>query len=139
VGEDVAMGLVEAVRAGDVDAIAACYAPDAVLYHPMFPEPRRGRDAVVAEHAVFLSAFSAIEPAVRTLLRGNGTVALELVIDAIHTGELDLGGAGVLAPTGRLVTVPTVWVLVVEEGLIVEERDYLDPASLLGQLTGVLP
>jgi ketosteroid isomerase-like protein len=138
VGEDVAMGLVEAVRAGDVDAIAACYAPDAVLYHPMFPEPRRGRDAVVGEHAVFLSAFSAIEPAVRTLLRGNGTVALELVIDAIHTGPLDLGGE-VLAPTGRLVTVPTIWVLVVEEGLIVEERDYLDPASLLGQLTDPPP
>jgi hypothetical protein len=90
---------------------------------------------VIGEHRVFLSAFSAIEPAIRTLLRGNGTVAVELVIDATHTGALDLGGGDVLAPTRRRVTVPTVWVLVVEEGLIVEERDYLDPASLLGQLT----
>jgi len=134
-GEDVAVRLVEAVRASDVAAIAALYAPDAVLHHPMFPEPRVGRGAIVAEHEFFLRAFSDIDPAIRTLLRAERTVAVELVIAATHTGPIDLGGEVPLAPTGRRIEVATVWAFDLDDaGLIIEERDYIDPASIVEQL-----
>ena len=134
-GEDIAIRLVGAVRAADLTAIAALYAPDAVLHHPMFPEPRLGRDAIVAEHDFFLRAFSDIDPAVRTILRADRTVALELVIGATHTGPIDLGGEAPLPPTGRRIAVATIWVLELdEEGLIAEERDYIDPAAIVEQL-----
>jgi predicted ester cyclase len=118
-----------------VAAIAALYAPHAVLHHPMFPEPRLGRAAIVAEHEFFLSAFSDIDPAIRTILRADRTVAVELTIGATHTGPIDLGGEAPLEPTGRRVAVATIWVLELDEaGLIVEERDYIDPASIVEQL-----
>jgi hypothetical protein len=136
-GGDTAARLVEAVRAADVAAIAALYSPRAVLHHPMFPEPRLGRDAIVAEHEFFLSAFSEIDPAIRTILRAERTVAIELVIGATHTGPIDLGGEAPLGPTGRRIAVPTIWVLELDDtGLIVEERNYLDPASIVAQLQG---
>ncbi|MDX6646271.1 MAG: SnoaL-like polyketide cyclase [Miltoncostaeaceae bacterium] len=89
----------------------------------MFPEPRVGRDAIVAEHEFFMRAFSDIDPAIRTILRAGRTVALELVIGATHTGPLDLGGEAPLRPTGRRISVATVRVLVMDEaGSIVEDQ-----------------
>jgi len=56
-----------------------------------------------------------------------------VVIKATHSGTLDVGG--VIAATGRTVEVQEVWVFDLDaDGLIAEERDYLDTAVLLAQL-----
>jgi hypothetical protein len=68
-------------------------------------------------------------------MRAGRAVAVELMIGATHTGPIDLGGEAPLEPTGRRIAVGTIWVLELDEaGLIVGERDYIDPASIVEQV-----
>ena len=125
--------MAETVRRRDADAMAALYAPDATVHHPLYPEPARGQDAIRASQRELFDAITDVEVDVLAVLMGENTCAAEVVIKATHSGALDVGG--VIAATGRTVEVQEMWVFDLDSnGLIAEERDYLDTATLLAQL-----
>jgi steroid delta-isomerase-like uncharacterized protein len=125
--------MAETVRRRDADAMAALYTPDATVHHPLYPEPARGQDAIRASQRELFDAIADVEVDVLAVLTGQNTCAAEVVIKATHSGTLDVGG--VIAATGRRVEVQEVWVFDLDSnGLIAEERDYLDTAALLAQL-----
>jgi len=126
--------LVAAVSGEDIDAFGALYADDAVLIEPLYPEPVRGKEAIMEGEKGLLRAFSEVSIDVRNEVSfGRGIIA-ELVLSATNDGPLDLGEGDVPA-TGRRVQIPMVWVLEVnDEGLVKEERDYFDTALIMRQL-----
>jgi steroid delta-isomerase-like uncharacterized protein len=132
--EDVARKVVAAVEAGDADALASLYAEDAVLVHPLTGEVR-GREAIKQSEQELFDAFTEIEVEVRSILADENRAALELVLRATNTGDIDLGEGQVLPATRRRIEDPmTWWIELGPDGLIVAERDYLDTAGLMSQL-----
>ena len=133
--ERTAESLVEAVERADADALAALYADDAVHHHPMAEGPVVGRDAIRESEAALFAMFSDVTVQRRGVWRSGSTVIVEVVLSATNTGPLNVGGAAALPATGRRVDIPSIWVLEVgRDGLITEERDYFDTASLFRQL-----
>jgi len=126
--------MADAVERRDAEAMAALYTQDARVPHPLYPEPARGRDAIRASQQALFNGITDVEVQIRSILTGENTCAAEVVITATHTGALDVGGKA-LPATGRTIEVHEVWAFDLDsDGLIVEERDYLDTAALLAQL-----
>ncbi len=134
---DVVQRLVEAAASRDADRVAALYAEHATMRHPLFPEPLRGRAAIRAAEQELFDAFSDIEVELRSVLSGGKTCGAEVVLRATNTGPIDLGDEQPAPATGKRIEDEAVWVFDLgDDGLIVEERDYLDAATatLMGQL-----
>ena len=133
--ERIAESLVATVERADADALAALYDEDAVHHHPMADAPVAGRDAIRESEAALFATFSDVTVQRRGECRTGSTIMIEVVLSATNTGPLDVGGAEALPATGRRVDIPSIWVLEVgRDGLITEERDYFDTASLFRQL-----
>ncbi|MDX1509843.1 MAG: nuclear transport factor 2 family protein [Nitriliruptorales bacterium] len=127
--------LVEAVENEDPEAFGALYAEDAVMHEPMFPEPARGRDEIVAGEQALFDAFGDISIKIRTVLSEPRRVMVESLLSATNDGALDLGFDEPLPATGRRIEVPMAWAIDLDdEGLIREERDYFDTALIMTQL-----
>jgi steroid delta-isomerase-like uncharacterized protein len=126
--------LVDSWNAHDPDAVARCYAPDAVSRDITLMEPLHGRNAIRNAAAMYMSAFPDIHFDIR-LIACDGDVILE-EWRATGTHEGDLMG---LAPTHRRGTTLGCNVIQVgDEGLIRSETTYWDAAGLYRQL-GALP
>jgi steroid delta-isomerase-like uncharacterized protein len=126
--------MADTVQRRDAEAMAALYSPDATVHHPLYPEPARGRDAIRVSQQGLFNAIADVEVRIRSILTGENTCAAEVTIEATHVGELDVRGRA-LPATGKRLEVHEVWVFDLNpDGLIVEERDYLDTAALLAQL-----
>lgn len=129
--------LMAAMESKDKDALAGCYAADAVLGTPDQGEIT-GRAAIANYYFHFWEAM----PDVRYELADQheaGNVAIdEGFVTGTNTGALNLPGGGTLPPTGRQVRVRSCDVASVEDGLITSYRAYFDQMELLGQL-GLLP
>lgn len=124
--------LLESWNAHDPDAIAACYAPDAVTRDMTLHEPQHGRVAIRATARMYLRAF----PDVRfTLVRLACDPEADLVCEewqAVGTHRGDLMG---VAPTGRSVEVSGCNVIRIDaDGLISEETTYWDAHGVIRQL-----
>ncbi|MGH2966714.1 MAG: ester cyclase [Solirubrobacterales bacterium] len=127
--------MADTVERRDAEAMAALYTQDATVHHPLYPEPARGRDAIRASQRELFDAISDVEVQIRSILTGENICAAEVIIRATHTGAIDLGGKGPIPASGRRVEVYEVWAFDLDpNGLIIEERDYLDTAALLAQL-----
>lgn len=132
---DALHSLVAAVEAGDADAYAALFSEEAVALHPLSPEPLRGRSAIRAAEQELFAAFSEVEVEVRALATDQVRCAAEVVLRAVNSGPLDLGGGEPLAATNQAIELAATWWLTVgEDGLIVSERDYFDTGALMTQL-----
>ena len=126
---------VGAVENRDEDALAALFADDAVMYHPLSPEPIRRKAAIIASEQALFEAFSDINVEVRRVVAEVDDVAMEVVLRATNTGPLDVGADEPRPPTGRRIELQAVWFMRLDgDGRIVEERDYLDTASFFQQL-----
>jgi steroid delta-isomerase-like uncharacterized protein len=134
-GRELAQKLVAAVESRDADALAELCAEDAVLHHPLSPEPAKGRAAIAASEQSLFEAFSEVEVELLRVVAEGDDVAVEVVVRATNTGPLEVGPDERLPPTGRRIELPSVWLLRLGSGgKIVEERDYLDTASFFRQL-----
>jgi steroid delta-isomerase-like uncharacterized protein len=126
--------LVKAISRKDIDAYASLYANEAVMYEPLLPEPARGKREIMEAEAALFRAFSDIEISVNNKLGSGRVMMAEVVLSATNDGPLDVG-AGEVPATGRRIEIPMVWAFDLnEEGLVVEERDYFDPARIVQQL-----
>ena len=134
-GREMAEKLVGAIEGRNADAIIELFSEDAVLHHPLSPEPIQGRASIGASEQALFDAFSDIDVEVLRVVAEADDVAIELVIRATNSGPLDLDADERILPTGRRIELPAVWFLRLgPDGRILEEHDYLDPADFLRQL-----
>ena len=135
IGRDVALKLVQAIESADPTGLAGLFSNDAVMRHPLSPEPIEGRAAIAASEQVLFDAFSDIDVDVLRVVSLGEDVVLEVVLRATNTGPIDLGNDQSVPPTGRRIEIPAAWFLSIDpQGQIKEERDYLDTASFFRQL-----
>jgi steroid delta-isomerase-like uncharacterized protein len=135
IGREIAEKLVCTIESRDADALEELFAEDAVLHHPLSPEPMRGKAAIGTSEQALFDAFSEIDVELLRVVADADDVAIELMIRARNTGALDVGAGESVPATGRRIELPAVWMLTLgTDGKIVEERDYLDSSSLFHQL-----
>jgi steroid delta-isomerase-like uncharacterized protein len=133
-GREIAGKLVAAIETRDADALAELFADDAVLHHPLSPEPIVGKAAIGASEQALFDAFSDIEVEVLRVVAEADDVVVELVLRATNTGPLDVGADEMLPPTGRRIALSSVRFLKLgTDGRIIEERVYLDTADFYPQ------
>lgn len=121
---DLIRGFVEAMNRHDVDALAACYAPDARILYPG-REPQEPRGYADSERAMLANVPDYHIQATSLLEAEDGHVLLELTMGG--TQREDLGGKS-FSMTGA-------YIFRIQDGKIVEERAYPDMAGLRKQLS----
>lgn len=129
--------ITEAVVAGDAEALAAIYAPDAVADTP--DEGRlQGRDAIVGYLRTFNEAFSDISFEMIATTEAGDTAVDEGWFSGTHTGPMP-GPEGEIAPTGKRIRLRECDVVTVRDGAAVAHRFYFDQLDFLGQLGALQP
>lgn len=117
-----------ALNGHDPDALAELYSEKAETHSPLGGSVT-GREAISKVLTAFLSAFSDASFAFQPAIIDEGRVALVAEITGTQDGPL-LG----LPPSGRAFRIWSVFVLELEDGLIVNERRIYDFTGLLIQL-----
>lgn len=126
--------LVGSWNAHDPDAVAACYASDAVSRDVTLSEPMHGRGSIRNAAAMYMRAFPDIHLEIRRIACDRDVICEEWRATGTHEGDL-LG----LRPTHRKGTTLGCNVIQVsKDGLIGAETTYWDAAGLYRQL-GALP
>ena len=121
---DVIRGFVDAMNRHDIDALAACYAPNARIVYP-------GREAQDP------ATYSAGERAMLANVPDYHIEATSLIEAAGEhvVLELRMGGTQREDLGGRAFSMTGAYIFRLEHGLIVEERAYPDIAGLRRQLS----
>jgi steroid delta-isomerase-like uncharacterized protein len=123
--------LVESWNAHDRDAVAKCYAPDAVSRDiTLSGEPLRGRDAIRNAAGMYMGAFPDLRFDIRRVACDGDLICEEWRATGTHEGNL-MG----LEATGRKgSTLGCNVIQVGDDGLIHSETTYWDAAGLYRQL-----
>jgi steroid delta-isomerase-like uncharacterized protein len=117
-------------NAHDADAVAAVFAPDAVLREAGQAEPIRGRDAIRARAAALFAAFPDLRLERLELVIDGDRHADRWLMTGTHRGPL----FGIPA-TGRPVRVEgATFTRLADGGLVAEDVHYSDVAGVLAQL-----
>lgn len=120
----VAQEMVTAWNELDVDRIANLFAPDAVL-HSMMIEPIHGRETLREHLGKLLEHATRLELQLKTVAATGNTVFLERVDDFDVNGQHG--------------SVPVTGVLVIENGMVSEWREYYDRNELLTEMGVIQP
>jgi steroid delta-isomerase-like uncharacterized protein len=122
----------EAWNAHDPDAVAAVFAPDAVIRDVGSPDLLRGRDAIRARAADLLAAFPDFHLRQVDLVVGDDANADRWEATGTHSGPF-LG----MEATGRRIRVEGATFSSFDaDGLVVEDVNFWDVGALLAQLGG---
>jgi steroid delta-isomerase-like uncharacterized protein len=126
--------LTDAWNRHDAEAVASCYAHDAVSRDVTLGEPLHGRQAIRNAAAMYMRAFPDVSFEIRRVACDGDTLCEEWRARGTHEGDL-MG----LAASGRRSSVEGCNVMTVgDDGLIHAETTYWDAAGLYRQL-GALP
>lgn len=126
--------LIGAFNDHDGRAFAACYAPDANVIDPQYPEPLVGTEAIVADVEAWFASFPDIVGRVERSVAAGRDVAIAYRMEGTHGGPLAMPD-GELAATGASIELAVATIGRVDgEGRIVEERRYYDLAGVMAQL-----
>jgi steroid delta-isomerase-like uncharacterized protein len=121
---------IEALNAGDTEALLAVVAPDIVIHYAEMPEPLQGRETWRQGFELIRNAFPDLEAHVDDLIAADDRVAIRVSFRGTHRGEFQ----GIPA-TGRTVRYVSHEFYRLENGLFAEEWICSDMASLFRQLT----
>ncbi|WP_167045664.1 ester cyclase [Salinibacterium sp. ZJ454] len=125
---------IEALNRHDMAAFARSYAPETLVYDPQNAEALRDRDAVEKDITEFIRAFPDIRFDIVDLLADEHTVAGRLQMSGTHQGVM-VTPDGDIPPTGKTVTSEfSVFSRVNDDGEVVEEHRFYNPADLLAQV-----
>jgi steroid delta-isomerase-like uncharacterized protein len=131
--EEVARKSIDAFNRHDKAAYAALIAADAVVYDPVYPEPMRGKKAIMEDLDASFAAIPDVHYEIQKLLAKDGDAVIEFRISGTHTGSIE-GPSGSIPATNRKVTWTGAEFLKIDsKGLVVEERRYFDAESLRKQ------
>lgn len=124
----------EAFGDGDWERVRAMLTANAVLDE--VPTQRRveSADEIVEISRGWKQAFSDARATVTSALAIDDTAVLELTYEGTHDGTLE-SPQGAIPPSGKKATVRAVQILRVNDGQVIEFRNYFDLLTLLGQIT----
>lgn len=133
--EELVRAQVEAFNRHDVAGFVACYAPQAEVRDPQYPEPLVGTAALGKDIQAWFSAFPDVKgQALRTVADGEA-YAVEWTMQGTHTGPLLMpDGSSVKATNQAVRFTAALFGRVGPNGRILEERRYYDLAGVMGQL-----
>jgi steroid delta-isomerase-like uncharacterized protein len=124
----------DAINSHDVQAFAACYADDAEVFDPAYPEPLRGPAAVAQDMADFVAAFPDLQVEISRVIESGDRLAYEMTIRGTHAGSL-VSPTGHIPATNRRIGIGgAILARLGPDGRIVEERRYYDLTGMLYQL-----
>ncbi|MGH9524440.1 MAG: ester cyclase [Terriglobales bacterium] len=123
----------DAVDKGDMQAFRRLYAPDAVLYVPLSPDPIGGRDAIWQYETAMHEAFPAATLETHKPVVEHDTIAVEWTYSGRNTGPIATP-MRIIPATNQLMSIRGVSFLHFKDGLITQERRYYDVRSLYQQL-----
>ncbi len=123
----------EAVSRGDMAAYATLYAPEAVLFVPLSPDPIRGREAIREYEASLRVAFPEARLELHHPVIAGTHVAVEWEYGGKNTGPITTPFR-IIPPTGQEMHIHGASFLHFHDGLITQERRYYDARSLYQQL-----
>lgn len=126
--------LTEAWNAHDPEAVAACYAPDAISRDVTLTEALHGRAAIRNAAEMYMRAFPDISFEIRRVVCGEKVVCEEWQATGTHEGDL----MGLRATGKKGTTLGCNVIEIGDDGLIRAETTYWDAAGLYRQL-GALP
>ncbi len=133
--EDMVKKFGDAMNKHDLNALMACWAPDAVIIDPASPQPIKGKEAVRQNMDAWLKAFPDLQfkPS-NTILSKGDTIAFEVNLSGTHKGPL-VGPQGTVPASNKKLQFTGVgfWRMNAQ-GLIAEERRYYDTAGFMRQL-----
>lgn len=122
----------EAFNAGDLDGVAAVFAPNAVVHHAGAPDPLNV-EGFKQFGGAFLTAFPGGQLTIEDLIVEGEKVVSRLTYQGTHTGEL-MG----IPPTGKPVVVSAMNVDQFANGKIIETWRLFDQMGMMQQL-GIIP
>lgn len=123
----------QAWRARDADALAQCYAADAVISASGGIEAR-GPEGERMAFTGWSQAFPDNKITIDREYIAGSVVVQEGTFTGTHTGNLVAPDGTVIPPTGRRLSGPYVNIIVVEDGVITSDRLYYDRLDMLEQL-----
>jgi steroid delta-isomerase-like uncharacterized protein len=122
----------EAFNAGDLDGIAALFAPNAIVHNSGAPDPLN-LEGFGQLAAGFLAAFPGGQHSIDEVIVEGDKVVTRMTYRGAHTGDL-MG----IPPTGKHVAVSAMTIDQIVGGKIVETWRLFDQLSMMQQL-GVIP
>jgi len=129
--------LMDDMKRRDLKAWVQRYSANATHWDPTLPEPM-GRENFEESIGVYLRAFPDMTMECTKVFGAGDSLVYEWVGRGTHTGPL-AGPQGEIPPTGRRIDVQGCTVIRLNAaGLITEEREYWDSASMMQQL-GLMP
>ena len=132
--EDTAREYFDAIAARDVDRMAACWHADGQdIFYGL--ETLDGPDGVRAYFTALFSSFPDFAFRVLDLVADDGTAAVRWAAGGTFDGDAKFQG---LTPTGASIDIEGIDMLKVADGLITENRAYLNATELARQL-GAMP
>ena len=123
---------VEAFNAGDLDGVAAVFAPNAVVHNSGAPDPLN-LEGFRQLAAVFLAAFPGGQHSIDDMIAEGDKVVTRITYRGAHTGDL-MG----IPPTGKHVAVSAMTIDQIANGKIVETWRLFDQMGMMQQI-GVIP
>ena len=127
---------IDAFNQRDLPALEALYAEDAVTLAPSFPEPLKGREAILAVIPGLWAAFPDARWELRhPVVTSGNQAAYEVVTQMTHDGPMPMPDGTVLEATGKQLSYEIgIFLTLDDDGVIAEERGYLDTAAIATQL-----
>ena len=122
----------EAFNAGDLDGVAAVFAPNAVVHNSGAPDPLN-LEGFRQLAAVFLAAFPGGQHSIDDIIAEGDKVVTRITYRGAHTGDL-MG----IPPTGKHVAVSAMTIDQIANGKIVETWRLFDQMGMMQQI-GVIP
>lgn len=122
----------------DVDAMASRYAHDAVLHEHATGRTVQGGREIATVQIAWTHVFSDLGGELQGTFTDGDLSGYQVIWTGTHDGPLPLPDGGMVAPTGRRVTVPAAMLHVVRDERIVRQDHYFDALTMLTQL-GVMP
>jgi ketosteroid isomerase-like protein len=129
--------LFDGFNSKDYDAIEALVSDDFELIDVGSGEKYSGRDGARKNAEGWLIPFADAEVELLNVVTSGDWAVAEAVGRGTHTGPMQTP-MGEVAPTGRKMELHFCSVVKVQDGKIVEERDYYDAMTIANQL-GLMP
>ena len=130
--EDLLNRILMAFEACDAESAAALYEPDAAYY--LYPEVLHGREAIKESMQGWFTAFPDTQWELQNLMSSGDTFVAEGLFKGTQTGPLPTP-EGEIPPTGKTVEMPCCFIgRVSENGLVSEDRTYVNAAMMMEQL-----
>lgn len=127
----------EAFNKNDWDGMTALLSPDATYIEKGTNRTAKGIDEIMKVAHDWRAAFPDLQANIWTTANCGTTEVLEITWTGTHDGPMETPN-GTLPPTGKSVEFDDAQVYRVENGKVVEFRNYGDFLTMLSQL-GVLP